>query len=167
MKQLLKLLITAFLITGMTAAAGELKPTEPKAAPELNLPTLDGGRVNLADLRGRVVLVNFWATWCPPCRLEMPSMERLSQRLAKRPFTVLAVNAGESAKTIRPFLDEVALTFPILLDQDGTRMRAWRVLVLPTSFLVDKQGRIRYSLFGRIEWDGPQAIAVIEKLLAE
>lgn len=167
MKQFLTLLITALLITGVTATAAELKPTKPRAAPELNLPTLDGGRVNLADLRGRVVLVNFWAVWCPPCRKEMPSMERLSKLLAKRPFTILASNAGETAERIRPFLNDVPLTFPILLDQDGARMKAWRVFVLPTSFLVDKQGQIRYSLSGHIEWDEPEAVAVIEKLLAE
>jgi thiol-disulfide isomerase/thioredoxin len=148
-------------------AAAQLKPTKPRAAPELNLPTLEGGRVNLADLRGRVVLVNFWAVWCPPCRKEMPSMERLSKLMAQRPFTILASNAGETPEQIRSFLKEVPLTFPILLDQDSARMKAWRVFVLPTSFLVDKQGQIRYSLSGHIEWDEPEAVAVIEKLLAE
>jgi len=168
MKRALLLLITGLglSLVGLTAAA-QLKPTKPRAAPELNLPTLDGGRVNLGDLRGRVVLVNFWAVWCPPCRKEMPSMERLSKRLAERPFTILASNAGETPEQIRPFLKEVPLTFPILLDQDSARMRAWRVFVLPTSFLVDKQGQIRYSLSGHIEWDEPEAVAVIEKLLAE
>jgi thiol-disulfide isomerase/thioredoxin len=148
-------------------AAAQLKPTKPRAAPELNLPTLEGGRVNLADLRGRVVLVNFWAVWCPPCRKEMPSMERLSKLMAQRPFTILASNAGETPEQIRSFLKEVPLTFPILLDQDSARMKAWRVFVLPTSFIVDKQGQIRYSLSGHIEWDEPEAVAVIEKLLAE
>lgn len=148
-------------------AAAQLKPTKPRAAPELNLPTLEGGRVNLAGLRGRVVLVNFWAVWCPPCRKEMPSMERLSKLMAQRPFTILASNAGETPEQIRSFLKEVPLTFPILLDQDSARMKAWRVFVLPTSFLVDKQGQIRYSLSGHIEWDEPEAVAVIEKLLAE
>lgn len=167
MKHILSLLIAAFIITGVTDAAAGLKPTKPRPAPELNLPTLNGGSVNLTDLRGRVVLVNFWAVWCPPCRKEMPSMERLSKLMAKRPFTILAVNAGETPEQIRPFLNEVPLTFPILLDRDSARMKAWRVFVLPSSFLVDKQGQIRYSLSGHIEWDEPKAVAVIEKLLAE
>lgn len=94
-------------------------------------------------------------------------MERLSKLLAERPFTILAANAGEAPEQIRPFLAEVPLTFPILLDQDSARMKAWRVFVLPTSFLVDKQGQIRYSLSGHIEWDEPEAVAVIEKLLGE
>jgi len=169
MKRALLLLITGLSLSlvGLTATAAQLKPTKPRAAPELSLPTLDGGSVNLGDLRGRVVLVNFWAVWCPPCRKEMPSMERLSKRLAERPFTILASNAGETPEQVRPFLKEVPLTFPILLDQDSARMKAWRVFVLPTSFLVDKQGQIRYSLSGHIEWDEPEAVAVIEKLLAE
>ncbi len=169
MKRVLFLLITGLSLSlaGFTATATELKPTKPRPAPELNLSALDGGRVNLADLRGRVVLVNFWAVWCPPCRKEMPSMERLSKLLAERPFTILASNAGETPEQIRPFLKEVPLTFPILLDQDSARMKAWRVFVLPTSFLVDKQGQIRYSLSGHIEWDTPEAVAVIEQLLAE
>lgn len=169
MKRALFWLVTslAVALAGLPAGAAQLKPTKPRPAPELNLPRLDGGGVNLAELRGRVVLVNFWAVWCPPCRKEMPSMERLSRMLADRPFTILASNAGESPEQIRPFLAEVPLTFPILLDQDSARMKAWRVFVLPTSFLVDKQGQIRYSLSGHIEWDAPETVGIIEKLLAE
>jgi len=167
MKHALIWIIASLSLALTGPAAAQLKPTKPRAAPELNLPTLEGGRVNLADLRGRVVLVNFWAVWCPPCRKEMPSMERLSKLMAQRPFTILASNAGETPEQIRPFLKEVPLTFPILLDQDSARMKAWRVFVLPTSFLIDKQGQIRYSLSGHIEWDAPEAVAVIEKLLAE
>jgi thiol-disulfide isomerase/thioredoxin len=168
MKRLLSLLAVglALGLAGLPVGA-QLKPTKPRAAPELNLPTLDGGRVDLAQLRGRVVLVNFWASWCPPCRKEMPSMERLSRLMAQRPFTLLAINAGETPEQMRAFLNEVPLTFPILLDQDSARMKAWRVFVLPTSFLVDKQGQIRYTLAGHIEWDDPEAVAVIERLLAE
>lgn len=94
-------------------------------------------------------------------------MERLSKMMAQRPFTILASNAGETPERIQSFLNEVPLTFPILLDRDSERMKAWRVFVLPTSFLIDKQGQIRYSLSGHIEWDEPEAVAIIEKLLAE
>lgn len=169
MKRTLLMLFAAACLSlaGFSATPAQLKPTKPRPAPELNLPRLDGGSVNLGDLRGRVVLVNFWAVWCPPCRKEMPSMERLSKMMAQRPFTILASNAGETPEQIRSFLNEVPLTFPILLDQDSARMKAWRVFVLPTSFLIDKQGQIRYSLSGHIEWDEPEAVAVIERLLAE
>lgn len=94
-------------------------------------------------------------------------MERLANRLAERPFTLLAANVGESPAEIRAFLEQVPLSFPILLDQDGGRMKAWHVFVLPTSFLVDKRGRIRYGLTGSIEWDEAGALAVVEQLLAE
>lgn len=157
----------ALLLAVLPADAGQLKPTKPRPAPELNLPRHGGGSVDLAELRGRVVLVNFWAVWCPPCRKEMPSMERLSKMMASRPFTILAANAGETPDRIQAFLNEVPLTFPILLDRDSERMKAWRVFVLPTSFLIDKQGQIRYSLSGHIEWDEPEVVAIIEKLLAE
>ncbi len=169
MKRVLIIVFTAACLSlaGGSAVAAQLKPSKPRPAPELNLPRYGGGSVNLTELRGRVVLVNFWAVWCPPCRKEMPSMERLSNRMAQRPFTILAVNAGETTERIQSFLNEVPLTFPILLDRDGERMKAWRVYVLPTSFLVDKQGQIRYSLSGHLEWDEPEAVAIIEKLLAE
>ncbi len=162
--------ILPLLVLGLAfpqAEASQLREVKPRPAPELALPTLDGGRVDLAELRGRVVLVNFWAVWCPPCRKEMPSMERLTRMLAGRPFTILASNAGESPEQIRPFLQEVPLTFPILLDEGSARMKAWRVFVLPTSFLVDKRGQIRYSLAGHIEWDTPEVVAIIERLMAE
>lgn len=157
----------ALLLAALPVSAGQLKPTKPRPAPELDLPRHGGGSVNLADLRGRVVLVNFWAVWCPPCRKEMPSMERLSKMMAQRPFTILAVNAGETPERIQSFLDEVPLTLPILLDKGSERMKAWRVFVLPTSFLIDKQGQIRYSLSGHLEWDEPEVVAIIERLLAE
>ncbi len=169
MKRILLLVFSALCLSlaGLSATAAQLKPTKPRPAPELNLPRYGGGSVNLAELRGRVVLVNFWAVWCPPCRKEMPSMERLSKMMASRPFTILASNAGETPDRIQSFLNEVPLSFPILLDRDSERMKAWRVFVLPTSFLIDKQGQIRYSLSGHIEWDEPEAVAIIEKLLAE
>ncbi len=159
-------LLSLSLAASLTAAA-DLKPLPPKSAAALDLPRLEGGRANLADLRGRVVLVNYWAVWCPPCRKEMPSMERLAKKLADRPFTILAVNAGETPEQIREFLAEIPLTFPIVLDSDGARMKDWKVFVLPTSYLVDKQGRVRYGLTGSIEWDEPQALEVLEALLAE
>ena len=114
-----------------------------------------------------VVLVNFWAPWCLPCRKEMPSMARLADRLAGRPFTLLGVNVGETPEEIRAFLKQVPVNFPIVLDSEGASLKAWNVFAFPTSYVLDKQGRIRLGLFGSIEWDSPEAVARLEALLAE
>ncbi|RMG60121.1 MAG: TlpA family protein disulfide reductase [Gammaproteobacteria bacterium] len=135
--------------------------------PPLDLPRLDGGRTNLTDLRGQVVLVNFWASWCPPCVHEMPSMERLAKTLEGRPFRMLAVNMAEDPDTIRRFLKQVHFTQPILLDRDGKALRDWKVFAFPTSYLIDHRGRIRYGVAGGVDWMAPEQRQAIETLLRE
>ena len=161
------LLALALLFAPLGLFAAELKTLPAKPAPALSLPKLDGGTTRLADLRGRVVLVNFWAVWCPPCRKEMPSMSRLATKLGKKPFTILGVNVGESPEEIRAFLKQVPVNFPILLDGEGANLKAWNVFAFPTSYVVDKKGNLRLGLFGSIEWDEPEAVAKLEALLAE
>ncbi len=142
----------------------ELKPHTGETPP-LALPDLNGRVHRLEDYRGQVVLVNFWATWCPPCRAEMPSMQRLQDKLAGRPFTILAVDMGETEAEVRDFLKEVPVRFPILMDKDGAALRAWKVRAFPTSFVVDAEGRIRYSLFGAKEWDDADGLEKVGALL--
>ena len=161
------LLAVLFAFSTGTALAGDLKALPVKPAPSLTLPTLDGGTASLEQLRGRVVLVNFWAVWCPPCRKEMPSMARLAEQMGKRPFTILGVNEGESPDEIRAFLKQVPVNFPILLDAEGERLKPWQVFAFPTSYVVDKKGRLRLGLFGSIEWDEPESVAKLEALLSE
>ncbi|MBI3561146.1 MAG: TlpA family protein disulfide reductase [Gammaproteobacteria bacterium] len=136
--------------------------------PLLHLPGLDGRDFDIKQFSGKVVVVNFWASWCPPCVQEMPSLQRLQQKLAGKPFTILGVNMAEDNATVRAFVkDRVQVNFPILLDKDGTALHAWRVFAFPTTYVVDKQGKIRYGLFGGVEWDSAEIIAKINGLLNE
>ncbi|HQT30408.1 MAG TPA: TlpA disulfide reductase family protein [Thiobacillus sp.] len=139
----------------------------PQPAPALKLKDLDGKPHDLAQLKGRVVLVNFWATWCPPCRREMPSMERLSQALKNEAFSVLAINVGEDADTINSFASQLdaTLNFPILLDSQSRSLQVWKVSGLPTTYLIDQRGRIVASAIGGREFDHPQIEQAIRDLL--
>jgi thiol-disulfide isomerase/thioredoxin len=140
-------------------------PWKDAKTPPLSLRDLAGRTHTLADYRGRVVLVNFWATWCEPCREEMPSMQRLRERLATRPFAILAVNYGEAATRAADFVERSALDLTVLLDPGQAAARAWRVRILPASVLVGADGRARYSVIGEIDWMSRGAIAAVERLL--
>ena len=133
--------------------------------PPLQLVDLNGHPQDLAQLRGRVVLVNFWASWCPPCVREMPSMQRLKEQLAGRPFTILAVNMAEPDKDVRAFLSKMRVDFAVPMDRDGAVLKNWKVFVFPTSFVVDGDGNIRLGVFGEVEWDSPEAMEKIVGLL--
>jgi len=149
--------------------AKELKPLVPRDAPgALALKDLDGKPHTLADYKGRVVLINFWATWCPPCRAEMPSMQRLKQAMKDKPFSILAVDMAESETDVRTFLKEMKdpkIDFTILMDKDGKALKEWKVFVFPTSYIIDADGKLRYSLLGSTEWDEADTLKKIEALL--
>ena len=141
---------------------------DPAPAPPLARPDLDGHQHRLEDYRGEVVLINFWASWCPPCVHEMPSMQLLEDELRDEGFRILAVNLGEDAATIRQFVEEEVRTeFTILLDPERESLNDWRAMAYPTSYVVDRQGRLRYYLFGAIEWTEPGVIEQIRELLDE
>ena len=142
-----------------------LKPA--KAAKNFTLPDLDGKPHKLSDYRGKVVLVNFWATWCPPCRREMPSMERLSKRLKDQPFVILAINQQEDPEQVFVFTGQLdpSPTFPILFDRNSKVANAWSVQGLPASFIVDQKGRVVYRAMGGREFDHPEIEQAIRKLL--
>ena len=136
--------------------------------PNLALENLSGQKIDLKNLINRVVLVNFWASWCPPCVDEMPSLQRLSKKLPADAFTILGVNIAEEKSTIQKFLTEqVNVDFPVLLDNDGAIMRQWNVMAFPTTFVIDKHGNIRYALFGSIDWDTNEIIKTLQTLLNE
>jgi thiol-disulfide isomerase/thioredoxin len=143
----------AFLLAcALRVEAGELKPWSGGATPALVLKDLQGAPHDLARYRGKVVLVNFWATWCEPCREEMPSMQALKRKFAGRPFEVLAVNFAESENKVSEFLRRFPLDFTIVLDRNSAARRDWNVKVLPTSFVVGPDGRIRYTVIGDLDW---------------
>ena len=147
------------------AAGGELKPWSGGATPSLALRDLQGKEHKLADYRGKVVVLNFWATWCDPCREEMPSMQRLQDKLADKAFAILAIDYGEGAPRINDFLKKVPVRFTVLLDRDTSAATAWKVKVLPTTLVLDPEQRIRYSVVGDLEWDSPAVESAIRKLL--
>ena len=158
-------LLFACLVSLANAQAQILKPWTGGATPALALRDLEGREHRLADYRGKVVLVNFWATWCEPCREEMPSMQRLRASLAGRPFEVLAINLAESESKVRRFLEQMPLRFPVLLDRDSGVAKAWRARILPVSFVIGPDGQIRYTALGELDWNEEKVRRAIAALL--
>ncbi len=143
-----------------------IRPPRAQAAKEFSAPTLNGRAVKLADFKGKVLFLNFWATWCPPCREEMPAMERLYRRYKAKGFVVLALSVdSEGAPIVTPFVKERDFTFPVGLDPKMAVADRYGVRGLPSTFLVDKGGNLIAMALGPREWDGPPAYALIEALL--
>jgi peroxiredoxin len=117
--------------------------------------------VRLADLRGQIILLNFWATWCGPCRVEMPEFEAAYNEYKDDGFTILAVNNSEPVGVIQSFRDELGLTFPLLMDESGTLQRLYSIVSYPSTFLLDREGRIIARHFG------PLTTAQIQQMVAE
>lgn len=157
------LLLTVALAFAGAAAALDLKPVDDIATPALDLTDLQGKSHKLDDYKGKVVLVQFWATYCTPCRKEMPSMNRLLEKMGDT-FVILAVNMGEERDAIDQFVAEVKPEFPILLDPDGASIGAWQVFAAPSNFVLGPDGKIRYTLFGGVEWDSDELVAVLKDL---
>ena len=153
------------LALALPASAQELKPWAGGATPPLELSDMKGARHRLADYRGKVLLVNFWATWCVPCRDEMPSIERLRASLEGRPFAVLAVNLAEPQSRIRGFLEKVPVRFTVLLDPDTKTAKAWQAKLLPATYIVGPDGVIRYRHIGELDWSKPEVREAILALI--
>ena len=135
-------------------------------APNFSLPDLDGQMVSLADYRGKVVLLNIWATWCPPCLEEMPSMEKLYQELKGEGFEILAVSIDESgAQDVLPFMQKHKLSFPALTDSKGAIKNLYQTTGVPESFIIDKDGILVEKVIGPRNWAIPEAIRYFQNLI--
>jgi len=160
-------LASLMLVASNALQAAELKKVEGKiATPALKLESLKGEMIDLKELTGKVVLVQFWATYCTPCRVEMPSMNKLIKKLeeSKTPFKIIAVNMGETKEEVQKFVDEVKPEFTILLDPKGENVQAWNVFAAPSNFVIDTKGEIRYTLYGGVEWNSEEIIKALQDL---
>ncbi|MFO0774483.1 MAG: TlpA disulfide reductase family protein [Nitrospiraceae bacterium] len=141
-------------------------PAVGSPAPNFKLKDLSGETRTLEAYRGTVVMLNFWATWCGPCRVEMPSMEALYKKFSRRDFEILAVSSDtQGAVVTRPFRDEMGLTFPILHDADFRVGLMYGVRTLPVTVLVDRQGVIVDRVFGAVDWQQPDAVKIVEGIV--
>jgi thiol-disulfide isomerase/thioredoxin len=135
--------------------------------PALSLKDGRGNTHTLDEFRGRVVLVHFWATWCEPCREELPSISAMARRYGPQGLSLIAVDVGESRAGIVRFTEQVPIAGLVLEDRDSAVFRRWRAQVLPTSYLVDRDGRILYWHLGELDWTAPKTVQYLEKLLGQ
>ena len=171
MKERLRLSLILLAIVAIAMAYAHLLEKKGYAvpigdpAPALRLPLLGGGEADLASFRGKVVVVNFWATWCPPCVAEMPSLERLRKAVASDDIVILTVSQDEDEKALQDFVAQNHLTLPVLRDPGGTVSgRDWRITGVPETFIVSPSGTLAQHEIGQAEWDGPEVLARLRAL---
>jgi peroxiredoxin len=162
--------ICAVFLLALFAAPGctkhELPAVEGNAAPDFTLKDLSGQPVQLSSLKGKVVLLNFWATWCPPCREEVPSMVRLNQAMQGKRFQMLAVSIDEGGKdAVNAFFKKGGVVLPALLDSDGRIARQYGTTGVPETFVIDTKGVILKKVIGPMDWSSPQVIAALDELI--
>jgi len=139
----------------------------PEEAEDFTLKTLKGGTVSLKDYRGRLIFLNFWATWCGPCRAEMPSMQRLWEEFKEEDFVILAIDIQEESKLVSSFMNERGLSFPVLLDEKGKVARSYGIRGIPTTFFLNPEGEIIGKAVGARDWDSEESFQLIDELLLE
>lgn len=165
----LLLIVLLMLIGGGTYIYSNLPSTMTvvvgDVAPDFQLEDTKGNTVTLSELRGKVVMVNFWATWCPPCIEEMPSMARLNKFMAKEDFVMLAINTEKNGRSVvPPFLKQSPHDFTVLYDDKGTVQQQYGVYKFPESFIVGKDGKVDQKIIGPIDWSSSTTIAYLKNL---
>ncbi len=146
---------------------GIIEPSVRLEAPAFSLTSLDGKELGLEEFRGKLVLLNFWATFCAPCREEMPSMERLWQRFKEKGLVIVAINVDRGgADRVKKFVEEVGVTFPVLFDPEGRVRRNYEIFALPTSYIIGRDGRFLGKIVGERRWDEPEFTELFERLLS-
>ncbi|MFZ3092052.1 MAG: TlpA disulfide reductase family protein [Nitrospirota bacterium] len=137
-----------------------------RPAPDFTLKDTSGKNASLKDYKGRVVMINFWATWCPPCRQEMPSMEELFKEYNKKGFEILAISSdSQGEKIVKPFMEFYELNFRALMDPEGNVHSIYGVTAIPTTYIVDKQGNVTHKIMGPMDWKDKKSKEMIERLL--
>jgi len=137
---------------------------KPPKAPDFSLSDLQGTSHTLSNYQGKVVVLNFWATWCPPCRAEMPSMQRAWEIMRNENMIMIAINVGEAESAVRNFSNRLKLDFPVLLDDSASIMHRWPSRGLPTTFVINPEGKIYYRAIGEREWDSPEILQMLRAL---
>ena len=160
---LLVTLSISFLTTSHAEETLSLIKKHP-AAPNFTLPDMDGDMFSMSDYKGKTVIINFWATWCPPCREELPSMNRAWQKIKDNNIAMIAINVGEDEDTIFSFMGDYPIDFQVLLDQSGEVINQWPIKGLPTTFVVDPAGRLYYRAIGGREWDSDSLLNMISAI---
>ena len=159
-------LVSVCIVLLLSSTFSEAEPDKTIPAPNFTLKSLNGEEVSLSQQKGKYVLVNFWATWCGPCKVEMPSLETLHQRFKSKNFSLLAIsNDMFGAQIVKPFIKANNLTFPVLLDQQLQASNKFGVVSLPTTFMIDPEGNIIGELRGAEDWSSPDNILYFENLL--
>ena len=163
----LHLLMLVCFLTPTTVVSAELEAYSNQVDLDFSLPDIKGKTQSLSDYKGKVVLINFWASWCPPCIYEMPELQKLKKHFAGSPFEIVAINVGEKKYRVRKFAKLIKFDLPVLLDTSSDTFDDWDVKTLPTSFLIDTNGQIRYQVRGAPDWEQEQTLVLIKKLITD
>ena len=146
----------------------ELKPFKGNNTPTpFSLKDINGQTITLNNTQGKVTVVNFWATWCPPCVEEIPSLNRLNKKMQGKPFSLISINYAESETLISEFLKQVNVEFPVLLDRKGEVSQQWNVIAFPSTFVIGPNGKIHYGINAAIAWDDPKVITKLNELMGQ